>query len=223
MTERYLVVGLGNPGKKYDQTRHNIGFQVVDALAAAYVLKFDGKKAKTKYADGTIVGKRVLLVKPQTYMNASGNAVQGLLDFYQIPIENLLVVCDHLDIPLGVLRMRPKGGAGGQRGLRHIIQQIGTQDFARMRLGIGRPPGSMDPAAYVLRRFTAEEAILVQETVDRAIKAIEMWLQVGIDLAMNRYNGTAEEVAARFAKDTENASDRSTEHPIDDVHLSNPD
>lgn len=221
MTDRYLIVGLGNPGKEYDQTRHNIGFQVVDTLAAAYGMKFDSKKSKAKYAEGNIAGQRAMLVKPQTFMNASGSSVRGLMDFYKIPIENLLVICDHLDIPLGVVRLRPKGGAGGQKGLRDIIQQIGTQDFVRLRLGIGRPPGNMEPAAYVLRRFDADDTILVQETIERAIKAIETWLQDGIEPAMNRYNGTAEEVAARFAKDTEDASDRSSEDNIDDDRLSN--
>ncbi|NDJ86554.1 MAG: aminoacyl-tRNA hydrolase [Chloroflexi bacterium] len=197
--QRYLIVGLGNPGKEYANTRHNIGFAVVDALAASYGLTFDGKKAKARLADGTIRGRRVLLVKPQTYMNLSGNAVRGLMDFYRIPVENLMVVSDDLDIPPGTLRIRPKGGAGGQKGLRHIIQQVGTQEFTRMRLGIGRPPGKMDPSAYVLRPFKGDDAILAQETIDRAVKAIETWLSDGTDLAMSRYNGTREEAAARFA------------------------
>ncbi len=198
--ERYLIVGLGNPGKDYENTRHNIGFQVIEALAAAYRLKFDQKKSKARYADGVIVGKRVIIVKPQTYMNLSGNAVRGLMDFYKIPVEHLMVISDDLDTPLGMLRIRPKGGAGGQKGLRHIIQQVGTQDFARTKLGIGRPPGKMDPARYVLRPFKGDDAILATETIDRAVKAIEIWLQDGIDAAMNRQNGTAEDVAARLAK-----------------------
>ncbi|MCB9437387.1 MAG: aminoacyl-tRNA hydrolase [Anaerolineales bacterium] len=197
---RYLIVGLGNPGKEYEGTRHNIGFQVVDALAAAYGLKFDQKKSNAKYADGLIAERRVMLAKPQTYMNASGGSVQGLMNFFQIPIEQLLVVADHLDIPLGTLRLRPKGGAGGQNGLKDIMRALGTQDFAQMRLGIGRPPAKMEPAAYVLRRFDTEEQPIAQEVIDRALKAIEAWLQEGVEIAMNRYNGTAEEVATRFAK-----------------------
>lgn len=197
---RYLIVGLGNPGKEYEDTRHNIGFQVVDALAAAYGLKFDSKKSNAKYANGLMFEQRVMLAKPQTYMNASGKSVQGLVNFFQIPIDRLLVVADHLDIPLGTLRLRPKGGAGGQNGLRDIMKLLGTQEFAQMRLGIGRPPGKMEPAAYVLRRFDANEQPIAQEVIERAIKAIEVWLQEGVEIAMNRYNGTAEEVVARFAK-----------------------
>jgi PTH1 family peptidyl-tRNA hydrolase len=198
--ERYLIVGLGNPGKEYEGTPHNIGFLVADTLAATYNLKFDGKKANAKLADGLIAGQRVLIAKPQTYMNLSGNAVRGLVDFYQLDLDKILVVADHLDIPIGTLRIRPKGGAGGQKGMRHIQQQLGTQNIAQMRLGIGRPPGSMSPAAYVLRPFRADNLILMQEMVDRALKAIEAWLQYGIEFAMSRYNGTADEVASRFIK-----------------------
>lgn len=214
MTDRFLIVGLGNPGKEYENTRHNIGFQVVDELAAAYGLKFDTKKSKAKYADGIIRGKRVILAKPQTYMNLSGNAVKGLMDFFKIPIENIIIVVDHLDVPLGTLRIRPKGGSGGQNGLKHIIQQLGnTQDFARIRLGISRPPGNMNPAKYVLRPFKGDEEILARETVGRAIKAIEIWLEDGIDQAMNQQNGTAEEVAARLAKQSNKDSSQSPPEP----------
>ena len=214
MTDRFLIVGLGNPGKEYENTRHNIGFQVVDELAAAYGLKFDTKKSHAKYADGLIRGKRVILAKPQTYMNLSGNAVKGLMDFFKIPIENILIVLDHLDVPLGTLRIRPKGGSGGQNGLKHIIQQLGnTQNFARIRLGISRPPGNMDPAKYVLRPFKGDEEILARVTVDRAIKAIEIWLEDGIDQAMNQQNGTAEDVAARLAKQSEKEVQSSPETP----------
>ena len=168
VTDRFLIVGLGNPGKEYKNTRHNIGFQVVEELAAAYGLKFDTKKSNAKYADGIIRGQRVTIAKPQTYMNLSGNAVKGLMDFFKIPIENIIIVLDHLDVPLGTLRIRPKGGSGGQNGLKHIIQQLGNnQNFARIRLGISRPPGSMNPAKYVLRPFKGDEEILARETVDQ--------------------------------------------------------
>ncbi len=198
--ERYLIVGLGNPGRQYVDTRHNIGFMVIDALAKAYDLKFDGNKSKAYFAEGTVANKRVIIAKPQTYMNESGFAVRGLMDFYKIPLTHLMVVSDDLDIPLGTLRIRPKGGAGGQKGLRNIIAQTGSEDFARMRVGIGRPPGRMDPAAYVLQPFLKQDEVLLQETLSRAIKAIELWLADGIDTAMNRQNGTAEEAAARFVK-----------------------
>lgn len=214
MTVRYLIVGLGNPGKDYENTRHNIGFQVVDELATMYGTKFDTKKSNAKYADGIIKGKRVIIAKPQTYMNLSGNAVKGLMDFFKIPLENIIIVLDHLDVPLGTLRIRPKGGSGGQNGLKHIIQQMGgNQNFARLRLGISRPPGNMDPAKYVLRPFKGDEAILAQETVARAIKAIEIWLEDGIDQAMNQQNGTAEEVAARLVKQSNKDPQPSPETP----------
>jgi PTH1 family peptidyl-tRNA hydrolase len=201
MSERYLVVGLGNPGPEYQDTRHNIGFRCVDALAQTHGLSFDDKKkSKARIADGLIVGKRILIAKPQTYMNLSGASVQGLAAFYQIPPQNMMVILDDLDLPLGALRIRPKGGSGGHKGLTDIIQRIGTQEFPRIRFGIGRPPARMDPAAYVLRRFDLDELSVVNPTVDRAVKAVEVWLTDGIDTAMNRYNGSVEEIVAREAQ-----------------------
>jgi PTH1 family peptidyl-tRNA hydrolase len=200
MNERYLIVGLGNPGREYENTRHNVGFRCVDALAKAHGLSFDPKKqSKAKVADGVIVGKRVLLAKPQTFMNLSGSAVQGLAAFYKIPSGNIMVILDDLDLPLGTLRIRPKGGSGGHKGVTDIIQRLGTQDFPRIRFGISRPPGRMDPAAHVLLPFTGEESPIATQTFERAVKAIEAWLTDGIENSMNRYNGSAEEVAARLA------------------------
>lgn len=198
--ERYLIVGLGNPGRQYVDTRHNIGFMAVEALANAYGLKFDGNKVKALFAEGTITGQRVIIAKPQTYMNESGFAVRGLMDFYKIPLTHLMVISDDLDIALGTLRIRPKGGAGGQKGLRNIIAQVGSEDFARLRVGIGRPPGKMEAAAYVLQPFSKQDEVLLQETLGRVAKAVELWLDSGIETAMNRQNGTAEEAAARFVK-----------------------
>ena len=201
MSDRYLIVGLGNPGPEYDQTRHNVGFRCVDALAQAHGLAFDQKKkSKARTADGLIAGKRVLIAKPQTFMNLSGTSVQGLAAFYQIPPRNILIILDDLDLPLGTLRIRPKGGSGGHKGLTDIIRRLGTQDFPRIRVGIGRPPGRMDPAAYVLRRFDQDDAPIIGPAVDRAVKAVEVWLVEGIETAMNRYNGSAEDVAAREAQ-----------------------
>ncbi len=194
---RYMIVGLGNPGREYENTRHNIGFTGIEALAKAYQLPFSGKKAKAIFADGTIAEKRVLIVKPQTYMNLSGSAVRGLADFYQITPQQIMVVSDDLDIPLGTLRLRPKGGAGGQKGVRDIIQQLGTDEFPRLRFGIGRPPGNMEPAKYVLQPFRRDDNVLLQETLDRAVRALEDWLRFGLEHAMNRHNGTAEEAAQR--------------------------
>lgn len=195
MVDRYLIVGLGNPGRIYANTRHNIGFQAVEALAAAHRLAFTRRQSRALIADGLLADRRVILAKPQTYMNLSGESVRGLVDFFKIPLENLLVIVDDMDIPLGTLRIRQQGGSGGQKGLRSIIDHLGTQTFARMRIGIGRPPGRMDPAAYVLRPFTPDEHILVVETLDRVVRAVDTWLQHGITIMMTRHNGTADEAA----------------------------
>lgn len=206
MNERYLIVGLGNPGRDYENTRHNVGFRCAGALVRAHGLTFDSKKkSKAKFADGVIAGKPVLIAKPQTFMNLSGSSVQGLMAFYKIPPQHLLVIFDDLDLPPGTLRIRKQGGSGGHRGLTDIIQRLGTQDFPRIRFGIGRPPDRMDPAAFVLQPFTAEEETLVSQTVERAIKAVEVWLAEGIDAAMNRYNGTGENTQAIPADDTNRA------------------
>ena len=196
--ERYLIVGLGNPGQKYEKTRHNVGFMTVDALAKQHNLTFDGKQSKTKVASGTINGKSTVLIKPQTFMNASGQSVRGITDFYKILPENIIVIYDDIDIDLGMLRIRGKGGSGGHNGMKSIIQHLGNnQNFPRIRFGVGRPPGKMEPAAFVLRPFSSDEEPLVIETIERTIKAIKMWLTDGIDTAMNLYNGTAEDVAER--------------------------
>ena len=198
--ERYMIVGLGNPGKKYEKTRHNVGFMSVDELAKTHQIVLSTIKFNALFGEGTIANKRVLLVKPQTYMNNSGSAVRGLADFYQIPPERILIIVDDLDTPLGTLRIRAKGGAAGQNGMRSINQHLGTENIARIRFGISRPPGQMDAAAYVLLPFKAEEEILVIETIDRVGKAALLWLQEGIDMAMNRQNGTAEQAAAAAPK-----------------------
>lgn len=193
MSSRYLIVGLGNPGKQYENTKHNIGFWGVDELARRHGLVFGKTERKAKTADGLIQGRRALLAKPQTYMNLSGEAVRSLVDFYKVELPNILVIYDDLDLPLGTLRLRMTGSAGGQKGIKSIIQHLGTQDFNRVRIGIGRPPGRMDPAAYVLHPFVGDDAITARLMVDRAADAVETWLQDGIELAMNRYNGSVDE------------------------------
>ncbi|PJF41301.1 MAG: aminoacyl-tRNA hydrolase [Chloroflexi bacterium] len=190
MTEQFLIVGLGNPGKKYANNRHNFGFRVVDALAQRHGMMLAKKEKNALTASGIINGHKVLLAQPQTYMNNSGQAVRGLVDFYKLSLENLLVISDDLDIPLGTIRLRRGGGPGGQNGLRSIIQHLGTRDFNRLRLGIGRPPGKMEASNYVLTDFEGDDAILAQEVVDRAVLAVEAWLADGIDLTMTRFNGT---------------------------------
>jgi PTH1 family peptidyl-tRNA hydrolase len=201
MSETYLIVGLGNPGRKYENTRHNVGWHVLDELARRYDLRFDKTEKKAITASAIIRGRRVLLAKPQTYMNLSGEAVRGLVDFYKIDLERVIVIADDLDLPLGTLRLRERGSAGGQRGIRNVIQHLGTQDFARVRFGIGRPPGRMDAAAYVLQSFTGDEAILAREVAERAADAVESWLVDGITLTMSRYNGDVQEKAPPPQKD----------------------
>ena len=189
MGDRFLIVGLGNPGRQYRGNRHNIGFMVVDRLAAANGIQSSKVQNKAIVGDGRIVGQRVILAKPQTYMNSSGDAIGPLANFYKIPPENIFVVYDEMDIPLGTIRLREKGGAGGHNGMKSIIQHIG-QEFPRMRLGVGRPPGRMDPPAYLLQDFSNDQLPTVSDMIDEAIRAIETYLQEGIQMAMSKHNGT---------------------------------
>jgi PTH1 family peptidyl-tRNA hydrolase len=195
MTELYLIVGLGNPGRDYEKTRHNIGFRCLDEIAAKHGMTFGKKQGKAVIAEGKIGEHKVLLVKPQTYMNLSGNSVRELVNFYKVPIDHILVIGDDLDIPLGTIRIRMQGSAGGQKGLKHIMEQLGTPNVYRLRVGIGRPPGRMEPKDYVLQDFGKDEQILLIETLDRVVKSITTFLDYGISIMMNRHNGTAEESA----------------------------
>ena len=184
----WLIVGLGNPGPKYAGNRHNVGFHTVERLATEYGLRFAKRQKRAHLALGQVRDRRVILAKPRTFMNKSGQAVVPLMRFYRVPIQQVLVVYDDLDLPLGTLRMRPGGGAGGHNGMRSIIGQLGDRDFSRLRIGIGRPPGRMDPAAYVLQDFSAAEAVLIDEVLDQAVAAIKTWLVAGIDMAMTHHN-----------------------------------
>jgi PTH1 family peptidyl-tRNA hydrolase len=192
MPDLYLIVGLGNPGARYENTRHNIGFRAVERFAATHGLTFGKIEHKAQTASGMALGQRVLLAKPQTFMNVSGESVQPLASFYKVPPERIIVVADDIDIPLGTVRLRKSGSSGGQNGLKSILQRLGTQEIARVRLGIGRPPGRMDPADYVLSAWKGDEAIIAVEMQDRAVAALEAWLTDGIDLAMSRFNGVVE-------------------------------
>jgi PTH1 family peptidyl-tRNA hydrolase len=191
MADLFLIVGLGNPGARYERTRHNIGFWAVDRLAQRHGLTFSKHEHRALTASGTIQQQRVILAKPQTFMNLSGDSVVPLARFYKIPPERVIVLHDDLDLPLGTLRIRKAGSSGGQNGLKHILERFGTQDIPRVRIGIGRPPGRMDPAAYVLTPFQGDEEILAVEMADKAGLAVETWLTEGIDLAMSRHNTPA--------------------------------
>jgi PTH1 family peptidyl-tRNA hydrolase len=184
----WLIVGLGNPGRKYAGNRHNAGFQVVERLAAANDLRFDRRRNRAYMAHGYIEGVRVALVKPQTYMNLSGEAVGGLARFFKVRSEQVLVIFDDLDLPLGSLRLRLNGGAGGHKGMTNIIAHLNTRDFPRMRIGIGRPPGRMPPEAYVLQDFKDDEKLIMAHTYQQAVEATHVALCDGFETAMNRFN-----------------------------------
>ena len=191
MADMHLIVGLGNPGSRYELTRHNVGFRVIDELIARNGLGAGRKDKRARTWDGAISGKRVKLAKPQTFMNRSGESLRPLIDYYDIPLDRLLVIHDDLDTPFGRLRLRKAGGHGGQNGLRSIIQQLGSQDFARLRFGIGRPPGKMSPVDFVLQNLRGDEAIAARELTGRAADAVALWLTAGIETAMSQFNGGA--------------------------------
>ena len=185
----FLIVGLGNPGPDYRHNRHNVGFMVVDALARAVNIPIQRVEQRALLGKGLLDGERVILAKPQTYMNNSGQSVASLARFYKIPLEQILVVHDDLDLPFGSLRLRPLGGTGGQKGMESIVNKLGTRDFPRLRVGIGRPPGRMDPADYVLHDFDPSQQDLLPEVLTRSVDAIRMFVIEGIEPAMNVFNG----------------------------------
>jgi PTH1 family peptidyl-tRNA hydrolase len=184
-----LVVGLGNPGPDYAETRHNIGFRVVELLAArAGGGRFSRHKTNADVLEGRLAGRRVVLAEPRTFMNLSGGPVAGLLRYYAVPVEDLVVVHDDLDLGFGVVRLKRGGGEGGHNGLRSISKSVGTREYLRVRFGIGRPPGRQDPADFVLKRFTGTEAKELDLAVDLAADAAEALLSDGLEPAQNRFH-----------------------------------
>jgi PTH1 family peptidyl-tRNA hydrolase len=188
MPDKFLVVGLGNPGREYRANRHNVGFMAVDRLAQQMGLAFTRRQADALYSAGRLASTPVVLAKPQLFMNLSGRPVASLLNFHAVPLERLLVIFDDLDLPLGTLRLRPEGGTAGHRGMESITATLGTQAFPRLRFGIGRPPGRMDAAAYVLQDFGDDDRPFVEASLDRATNAVEVFVREGIVTAMNRFN-----------------------------------
>jgi PTH1 family peptidyl-tRNA hydrolase len=184
----YLLVGLGNPGREYRNNRHNVGFMLLDRLAARLDVTFSRLESKALVAKGDYQARRVILAKPQTYMNLSGQAVSALLRFYKVPLEHLLVVFDDVDLPFGAIRLRPGGGSSGQRGMKSVLEQLGTQDFARLRIGLDRPPGRRGAANYVLQDFSKEESETLADVLDRGVGAVLAFLTGGIQTAMNQFN-----------------------------------
>src|SRR5262245_38170673 len=182
-----LVVGLGNPGKRYDGTRHNIGFVVVDQLAKAPGVGKFQDRFDADVAEWPDAGEKILLMKPQTFMNLSGRAVREAIDFYQIDHKDLLVICDDMALPLGKLRFRARGTHGGHNGLRDIQQHLGTTDYSRLRIGVGAPEG--DAVQHVLGPFRASERPIIRDALETALQATVLWIDKGIENCMNKYNG----------------------------------
>ncbi len=189
MPDTYLIIGLGNPGREYKDTRHNIGFMLIDHIAVRLNARGMKLQSKAIVISALYEERKIILAKPQTFMNLSGQSVQGLLHFYKIPFENLFVAHDDLDIPLGTIRIRPTGGPGGQRGMASTIEQLGTKDFPRLRLGIGRPPGRMDAKDYVLQDFSKDDMKLLPEILEHGVDAALTFVTHGLNKAMNQFNG----------------------------------
>lgn len=185
----YIIVGLGNPSEKYKGTKHNVGFDVIDEIAEQNAIKVNVSKHKALCGQGVIGGHKVLLAKPMTYMNLSGESVRAIADFYKVDFENqCIIVYDDTSLDVGQIRIRKKGSAGGHNGIKSIIQHMGTQEFIRIRLGIGKKPDKMDLANYVLSRFDNIERVKIGESIKEIAKACEMIVEKDVDLAMNRFN-----------------------------------
>jgi PTH1 family peptidyl-tRNA hydrolase len=184
----FLIVGLGNPGREYRGTRHNVGFMLLDRLAESLGVSFSRVESRSLVTKAEYLGNKLILVKPQTYMNLSGQAVSSLLRFYKVSHERLLVAYDEVDLPLGTLRLRPGGGSAGHKGMQSIIEKLGNQEFPRLRIGVSRPPGRMEAADYVLQDFSKDETDLLQEVLNRAAQAVLAFVDEGIVAAMNQFN-----------------------------------
>jgi len=191
MEEPFLIVGLGNPGREYAATRHNIGFMLCDRLAQDWRVGWNSeKKFQAQLGRAAVGGKQVLLCRPMTFMNLSGEAVGGIASFYRVPPDRVLVLSDDADLPLGQLRMRPGGGPGGHHGLESVRNHLGTDSFPRLRMGIGRrAEGQREIAGYVLAPFGPEEKAVVEKVLQRAAQQVETWFREGIQPAMNKFNG----------------------------------
>lgn len=208
---RYVIVGLGNPGSRYDGTRHNIGFRAIDELARRWNIDVRTVKWKSLIGEGRVGSAQVILVKPQTYMNESGRAVKDIADFYKIEMTQLIVICDDIDIPLGTIRIRRRGSAGTHNGMRSIVYQLSDDSFPRIKISVGRRPAYMDLAAFVLSQFDVKEQKAVEEEILCAADAAERMIKEGVESAMNTYNAWRapsiphETAAERARRETERA------------------
>ncbi|MBJ8077156.1 aminoacyl-tRNA hydrolase [Bacillus cereus group sp. N12] len=187
-TRMKLIVGLGNPGREYELTRHNIGFMAIDELAKRWNISLNEQKFKGVFGAGFVNGEKVILLKPLTYMNLSGESIRPLMDYYKIDVDDFVVMYDDLDIPVGKLRLRMKGSAGGHNGVKSTISHLGTQEFQRIRMGIDRPKNGMKVVDYVLGRFTSEEIPDVNHSIEKAADACEEWLNKPFVQIMNTFN-----------------------------------
>lgn len=188
LASHYLIVGLGNPGRRFRGNRHNVGFMLLDRYADRLHTSFSRVQSRAILAIEKSNDKKIILAKPQTMMNLSGEAVAPLFRYYKLQASDLLVVYDDLDLPLGRLRLRPAGGSGGHKGIHSIISSVGRDDFTRLRVGIGRPPGKLDPADYVLQDFRPAEKELLGATLGKAIECVDGWLNQGLQAAMTECN-----------------------------------
>ena len=185
----FIIAGLGNPTLQYEGTRHNAGFDVIDTLAGKYNISVDGRKNRALIGKGIIEGKKVILAKPQTYMNLSGESLGGLVDYYKVDEESeFLVVYDDISLDVGQLRIRKKGSAGGHNGMKNIISHLGTEVFPRIKVGVGEKPKKYDLADYVLSRFSKEARAIMEEGCQKAVEAVEMILRGEMEEAMNKFN-----------------------------------
>lgn len=184
----YLIAGLGNPTKEYDKTRHNVGFSVIDVLADKYRIDVSEKKHKGLCGRGVVEGQKVILVKPQTFMNLSGESIREVADYYKIEMEDIIIIYDDISLEPGQLRIRLKGSAGGHNGIKNIIAHLGTQEFPRIKVGVGAKPPRMDLADYVLSRFSKEEQPLMDDAFKEAAEAAVMMMTDGAEKAMNHFN-----------------------------------
>ncbi len=183
-----IIVGLGNPTREYEGTRHNVGFSVIYALSDKYNINVDTKKHKALIGKGIIEGEKVILAMPQTYMNLSGESVRELIDYYKCDNEDVIVIYDDISLDVGKLRLRAKGSAGGHNGIKNIIAHLGTQEFPRIKVGVGEKPSRMDLADYVLGRFSKEEQPVIRESANKACEAVALMIREDIATAMNKFN-----------------------------------
>lgn len=188
MNDLFLIAGLGNPGSRYDNTRHNVGFATVDLIASQNNIKISKLKHKAVYGEGSIEGSRVIISKPQTFMNLSGESIRDMVEWYKMPSSHIIIIYDDVDLPYGKIRIRPKGSSGTHNGMRSILYQLATEDFPRIRIGIGRPPEGWDLADYVLGKFNESDRKTMDESIKKAADAAREIIKSGAESAMNKFN-----------------------------------